>query len=136
MGLDRLALIHHQRAMLEVANPQCARLVSGPAATYLLPRDAQLPPRGAVPLEVPIERAPRDFASELPLEDAIEDLVGAVRLLLLQFHSAGQQIGVTFPRLSPIGTPTPVQPGHALDLQPPPLAAEGAHRDTTPLSVG
>jgi hypothetical protein len=136
MRLHGLALVHHQRAVLEVADPQGAGLVPGPAATHFFFGDAQLSPGGAFTPQMPIERAPWNLASELPLEDAVEDLVGAVRLLLFQLYGAGQQVGVTLPRFSPIGTPTAIQSGHALGLQPPPLTAEGAHREPSPLSVG
>ena len=66
MRLDGLALVHHQRAVLEVADPQRPGLVPGPAAADFFLRDAQLPPRGPLLPQMPVEGGTRDLATRTP----------------------------------------------------------------------
>ncbi len=88
--LDRLPPLHHQGAVLEVAQPQDARLVPSPAATDLLRGSAQPPPRGPFAPQMLVEGAPRNDAAELPLQYPIDDPVRAVKLLFLQCDGEGQ----------------------------------------------
>ena len=104
MGLHGPALVHHRRAVLEVADPQGAGLVPRPAAADDFLGDAQLPPRGPLLPQVPVEGGTRKLTPELPLQDAIDRFVGAERLLLLQDHGAVQQVAVLFPRLAPVAS--------------------------------
>ena len=77
MGLHGPALVHHRRAVLEVADPQGAGLVPGPAAADDFLGDAQLPPRGPLLPQVPVQGGTRKLTPELPLQDAIDRFVGA-----------------------------------------------------------
>jgi len=88
--LDSLSLLHHQRSVLEVADPQCAGLLSRPTATDLLRGNTQLAARRSGASQMVIERAPRERASELAFENLIDDFVGAEGLLFFQLHGAGQ----------------------------------------------
>ncbi len=136
MGLHGAALVHHRRAVLEVADPQGTGLVPGPAATHDFLRHAQLPPRGPLLPQVPVQGGTRKLTSELPLQDAIDRFVGAEGLLLFQGHGAVQQVAVLLSRLAPIGAAAAIQARHAFVFQPPPLATQGACRKAFPPSVG
>jgi hypothetical protein len=76
--------------VFEVAEPQRARLVASPTATDLLQRNTQLAPCGSFASQVVIEGAPGNGATELPLEDPIDNLVRTLGLLLLQLYGASQ----------------------------------------------
>ena len=88
--LDHLALLDDRRPVFKVADPQRTRLFTRPTATDLLRGDAQLASCRPFALQMMIERAARERASELALEDAVNDFVGAVRLFLLELHGASQ----------------------------------------------
>jgi hypothetical protein len=85
---------------------------------------------------MPIERAAGDLPAELPPQNPVDYFVGSPRLFLLELDSAGQQLGVAFPRLSPVTACLTIQALHALLSQLPPFAPEGPHGDTPPLTVG
>jgi hypothetical protein len=118
--------------MFEIADPEGSRFVTAPAAADLLGRDAQLAPRGPLAAKMAVELAPRDLPAELLLKDSIDDLIGAARLLVLQLHGTGEQVGVAAPRLAPIRAPAAIQSRHPVLLELPPFPPQGANRQATP----
>jgi hypothetical protein len=76
--------------MLEIADPERAGLTPRPTATDLFCGDAQFAASGSLTSQMVIEGASRDAATELVLEDPIDDAIRASRLFFLQLHRSGQ----------------------------------------------
>ena len=89
-------LVHHGGTMFEVAKPKRVAVISCPAATNLLLTDSQLKAGGSFATKVTIESRVRQGATELVFQDPIDDVRATTRLLSLEFHGAGQDLGPLF----------------------------------------
>ena len=94
MRLDRLPLMHDDRSMFKVADPQGVTLIARPAAANLLLHKTEPATRGPFPAEVPIERGTGHLSPQFMLQDLIDHLVAATGLFELEFDGPGQQPGL------------------------------------------
>jgi len=90
MGLDGPAVLDDRRTMLEISHPERVALLSGPSAADDFAGDSELASCGSLASQMAIERGARHLAAELAEQDAIDDLVAAVGLLLCEFDGAGE----------------------------------------------
>jgi hypothetical protein len=85
---------------------------------------------------VAIKGAAGHLATELLLQDAINNLGGAPGLLLLQVRGSSQQRRVLLSWLAPVAAATAKKARHPFVLQTPPLPPQGPRGDTSTPTVG
>ena len=107
-------MVHYDRAVREVAHPECVRSIAGPQTTHLLFLEAQPFTSSSLDAQVAIECGTGQPAAILTFENAVDDMVATMRAFALQLNGPLNFLAVVALCLASIAATLGVKPSMPL----------------------